>query len=194
MCTHEERRRTLQAQLLTLSKLCWSEAATGPVSVTNSAFMSDIMHSTPQTQPGSDPTPQQTLQPSPPGCRWAAEGFPQGPALLDYLYNELQESDSRAAPLVRFLFLSAFQPYVCHMRSWLYSTAAVTSSFAAAACEAEVAKLPQLPDCSVSCTAHRMRTVVASLCGVFFLIPMLIPMLAPVLTLLLLGLLVNTVW
>jgi hypothetical protein len=48
------------------------------------------------------------------------------------LYSELQESDSHAAPLVRFLFLAAFQPYMQHMRSWMYSTASVAPHFGTA--------------------------------------------------------------
>ena len=64
-------------------------------------------------------------------CRWAVEGFPKGPALLSYLYAELAEADAKAAPLVRFLFTSALQPYMQHMWSWMYSTAAVQPHFAA---------------------------------------------------------------
>ena len=92
--------------------------------------MSEIIHSKPVTQP--HPQPSQTSHQRSWGCKWAKEGFPKGPALLSYLYSELQESDSRAAPLVRFLFLAAFQPYMRHMRSWMYSTASVAPHFGTA--------------------------------------------------------------
>ena len=65
-----------------------------------------------------------------PSCQWAVHGFPKGPALLAYLYAELAEAESHAAPLVRFLFVSAFRPYMQHMRSWMYSTAEVDVAFA----------------------------------------------------------------
>lgn len=92
--------------------------------------MSEIIHSRPVTQ--THPQPSQTLHQQSWDCRWAKEGFPKGPALLSYLYSELQESDSHAAPLVRFLFLAAFQPYMQHMRSWMYSTASVAPHFGTA--------------------------------------------------------------
>lgn len=62
-------------------------------------------------------------------CQWAVQGFPKGPALLSYLYAELAEAESHAA-LVRFLFVSAFRPYMRHIRSWMYSTAEVDVAFA----------------------------------------------------------------
>lgn len=65
-----------------------------------------------------------------PSCQWAVQGFPKGPALLSYLYAELAEAESHAAPLVRFLFISAFRPYMRHIRSWMYSTAEVDVAFA----------------------------------------------------------------
>jgi len=120
----------LQAQLLTLSTLCWCEPLPGPDSITNSQLMSEIIHSRPVTQ--THPQPSQTLHQQSWDCRWAKEGFPKGPALLSYLYSELQESDSHAAPLVRFLFLAAFQPYMQHMRSWMYSTASMAPHFGTA--------------------------------------------------------------
>ncbi len=120
----------LQAQLLTLSTLCWCEPLPNPDSMTNSQLMSEIIHSNPVTQP--HPHPSQNPHQQSWGCRWAKEGFPKGPALLSYLYSELQESDPRAAPLVRFLFLAAFQPYMQHMRSWMYSTASVAPHFGTA--------------------------------------------------------------
>ena len=86
-----------------------------------------------------------------PGCKWAVEGFPKGPALLSCLYAQLQEADPCAAPLVRFLFLSALQPYMQHMRSWMYTTASVAPNFAAAPGDVDTA-VQQLPGNSVSCT------------------------------------------
>ncbi len=137
----------LQAQLLTLSTLCWCEPL--PDSMTNSQLMSGIIHSNPVTQP--HPHPSQTPHQQSRGCRWAKEGFPKGPALLSYLYSELQESDSRAAPLVRFLFLAAFQPYMQHMRSWMYSTASVAPHFGTA--ESDSASVgPQVLNKDVSCS------------------------------------------
>ncbi len=141
----------LQAQLLTLSRLCWSEPVTGTDSITSPTLMSAIIRGAPMAQSGSESWPSQVLNPDSefPNCRWAVEGFPKGPALLSYLYAKLQESDSRAAPLVRFLFLSAFQPYTCHMRLWMYSTARVAPHFAAGNNNNRDA-LPQSPDNSVS--------------------------------------------
>ncbi len=98
--------------------------------MTNSQLMSEMIHSNPVTQP--HPQPSQNPHQQSWDCRWAKEGFPKGPALLSYLYSELQESDSRAALLVRFLFLAAFQPYMQHMRSWMYSTASVAPHFGTA--------------------------------------------------------------
>ena len=65
-------------------------------------------------------------------CRWAQEGFLKGPALLTHLHNELQEADDDAAALLRQLLLAAIQPYTRHVRSWLYSTAAVMPAFSRA--------------------------------------------------------------
>ena len=75
------------------------------------------------------------------GCQWANRGFPKGPALLSYLHAELAEAESHIAPLVRFLFVSAFRPYMRHMRSWMYSTAEVDLAFA---------EVPDLDDISLS--------------------------------------------
>ena len=86
------------------------------------------------------------------------EGFPKGPALLSCLYAQLQESDPCAAPLVRFLFLSAFQPYMQHMRSWMYTTANVAPSFDAALGDVDTA-VQELPGNCVSCT----RCILSSL-------------------------------
>ncbi|KAL0023111.1 hypothetical protein WJX77_002676 [Trebouxia sp. C0004] len=124
---HTER---LQAQLLTLSTLCWCEPLPVPDTSTTSQLMSEIIHSRRVTQPHSQAsqTPHQQSW----GCRWAQEGFPKGPALLSYLYSELQESDSCTLQLVRFLFLAAFQPYMQHMRSWIFSTASVAPHFGTA--------------------------------------------------------------
>ena len=151
----------LQAQLLTLSTLCWCEPLPGPDSVTNSQLMSEIIHRGPVTQP--HPHPSQTPHQQSWGCRWAKEGFPKGPALLSYLYSEMQESDSRAAPLVRFLFLAAFQPYMQHMRSWMYSTARVAAHFGTVEGDSACAG-SQLLSKDVSGRLYQLLLVPFSLC------------------------------
>lgn len=78
-----------------------------------------------------------------PSCQWAIQGFPKGPALLSYLYAELAEAEEApAAPLVRFLFVSAFRPYMRHMRSWMYSTSEVDPAFADDHGKTSLAQLP----------------------------------------------------
>ena len=110
----------LQAQLLILSRLCWSE----PFTDHNSSSHQLSVHAQ-----FSGSTGVRHLHSEIPSCRWAAEGFPKGPALLSYLYAELADADSNAAPLMRFLFVSAFQPLMHHVRTWMYSTKAVGLAF-----------------------------------------------------------------
>ncbi|KAK9823950.1 hypothetical protein WJX72_006616 [[Myrmecia] bisecta] len=50
--------------------------------------------------------------------------------MLSAICCELQDADTNLAPLLRSLFLTAFQPYLAHMRAWLYTTAPVNPSFA----------------------------------------------------------------
>eukprot|EP00891_Asterochloris_glomerata_P006246 jgi/Astpho2/6246/Aster-x1359 len=45
--------------------------------------------------------------------------------------QHLQDADTEAAPILRFLLLATVQPYLGHMRSWLQSTTPVQSGFAA---------------------------------------------------------------
>ena len=63
------------------------------------------------------------------------EGFLRGADLLSHLYAQLQDADTEAAPILRFLLLATVQPYLGHMRSWLQSTAPVQSGFAAVPAE-----------------------------------------------------------
>ena len=64
-------------------------------------------------------------------CRWVQEGFLRGADLLSHLHAQLQDADTEAAPILRFLLLATVQPYLGHMRSWLQSTTPVQSGFAA---------------------------------------------------------------
>ena len=59
------------------------------------------------------------------------EGFLRGADLLSHLYAQLQDADTEAAPILRFLLLATLQPYLGHMRSWLQSTTPVHNGFAA---------------------------------------------------------------
>lgn len=151
----------LQAQLLTLSSLCWCEPLPSPDTSTNSQLMLEIIHSRPVTQP--HPQPSQTAHQQSWGCRWDREGFPKGPALLSYLFSKLQEADSRAAPLVRFLFLAAFQPYMQHMRCWMYSTASVAPHFGTAEGDS-VGVGPQVLNKDVSGRLYQLLLVPFALC------------------------------
>ena len=108
----------MQAQLQTLASVCWSE----PVCPSPEA-------------PGSSL-----------GCRWAAQGFPQGPALLTYLQTELLEGDDRAKALLRELFLAAVQPYMQHVRSWMYSIAPVMPAFGSSVGQLKGVPLSEMPD------------------------------------------------
>ena len=82
----------VQAQLLALSRLCWGEVVTPGDSPTDSNLMAEIIQRIPITQPDSDCKSGQIPLPGSEflSCRWALEGFPKGPALLSYLYTELQ--------------------------------------------------------------------------------------------------------
>ena len=96
-----------------------------------------------------------------PSCQWAVHGFPKGPALLSYLYAELAEAECHAAPLVRFLFISAFRPYMQHMRSWMYSTAEVDVAVAEVQ-DPEDTSLAQLPDSKMVSPIERLPSLTYS--------------------------------
>ena len=108
-----------QAQLQLLACICWSE----PLCATDTLQLDTV--STAQSQLQLQHNTVEDVQ----QCRWTQEGFPKGPALLTHLHNELTDADSDAAPLLRELMLAAIQPYMRHVRSWLYSTAAVSPEF-----------------------------------------------------------------
>lgn len=105
----------VQAQLHTLACICWSEPC--PVSHALQLNTVSAAQSVRQLQHNTATDMKQ--------CRWTQEGFPKGPALLTHLHTELTDADSDFAPLLRELMLAAIQPYMQHVRSWLYSTAAV---------------------------------------------------------------------
>ncbi|KAL4440501.1 hypothetical protein ABPG75_003502 [Micractinium tetrahymenae] len=60
---------------------------------------------------------------------WQAGGFPAGTELLSYLYRHASEADSADAPMLRFLFVQALQPYLRHLHSWAFTTHAVSREF-----------------------------------------------------------------
>ena len=146
----------LQAQLLSLSHICLSEPNTesGPrqgLPVNNKLTL------TAEAQSASDGVKHTAQAGAFPSCQWAVQGFPRGPALLSYLHAELAEAESHTAPLMRFLFVSAFRPYMRHMRSWMYSTAEVDLAFAEVL-DPDDTGLAQLPD------SKMVRPIKPSLC------------------------------
>lgn len=114
----DARQMLVQAQLQTLASVCWSEPACPAAEAQGTSLT----------------------------CRWAAQGFPQGPALLTYLSTELLEGDDRAKALLKELFLAAVQPYIQHARSWMYSIAPAIPAFGASGQQNSVSfsDLPEL--------------------------------------------------
>ena len=142
----------LQAQLRTLSQICWSELTKDTVPETDQLQgpRQQDNHLLVRTQGSDSSATAQNKQSEFPSCRWTVEGFPKGPALLTHLHAELAQSDSQAMPVVQFLFVSAFQPYMHHIRSWMYSTAEVASAFAEVP-GADNTSCPQLPGSTAVC-------------------------------------------
>ena len=109
----------LQAQLKTLASICWCEPLTEVDA--SSLALATLLPKAQQHQPDTTTSHM--------SCRWTLEGFPRGPALLTYLHSQLMEADDQAAPLLQRWLRSAVAPYICHMRSWLFTTAVVMPGF-----------------------------------------------------------------
>lgn len=107
--------RLLQTQLKTLASICWCE----PLSEEEASNLA-LAASLPKAQQHQPDTRTSHMT-----CRWTQDGFPRGPALLTHLHTQLLEADDQAAPLLQHLLQSAIVPYMCHMRSWLFTTATV---------------------------------------------------------------------
>lgn len=149
---------------MALSHICRSEPSSNAQPLQGTSAKTQLTVKTDQQSPSHAQT-HSDHSGAFPSCQWADQGFPKGPALLTYLHAELAEAECHTAPLVRFLFVSAFQPYIRHIRSWMYSTAAVDVAFAATSVVDE-SDHQQLPDSKMvrpSCV--RSPSAVATLSG-----------------------------
>lgn len=55
--------------------------------------------------------------------------LPQGTALLSHLAKAVAEADDLAGPLLRALFAAAMEPYLAHLRAWVFSPQLLSGLF-----------------------------------------------------------------
>ena len=96
----------LQRQLASLAELCWCQLDRDSSSISSSSG----------TTTSSSGGAGEGV------CRWEADGFPSGTALLSYLYSRVQQAQEADAAMVRHLFEAAVQPYLRHLAAWAFTT------------------------------------------------------------------------
>ncbi|KAI7838596.1 hypothetical protein COHA_007604 [Chlorella ohadii] len=144
----------LQLQLRSLADLCWcglSPAADGspmaedalPAQAAVGGEDGSAAEEAQRAQQGQKAQQQQQLGSTGP-CLWEEGSFPAGVQLLNYLFERANEADDADAPVLRFLFVQAMQPYLRHMHVWAFTTHAVSPEFGTAG-DKELLTLDFLP-------------------------------------------------